>query len=168
MSCAPHFFCDFAIVRFLRDGQSDSDKKRGSEMKILKVMMLAGASAFAASAACAMGHETETPTTAIVTFQLPEGMTEQQARDLYLGSAQTFADMPELTRKYYLFDEETSVGGGVYLWESREAAEALYTPEWRAGLAERLGSMPQVQYFTSPVIIDNATNEIWSAPDAHD
>ena len=137
-------------------------------MRFLKTAMIAGASVLAASSAFADGHETETPTTAIVTFALPDGMTELQARDLFMGSVDTFAEMPGLIRKYYLFDEAGPVGGGVYLWESRSAAEALYTPAWREGLAERLGAMPQVQYFTSPVIVDNVTDEIWSAPDAHD
>jgi hypothetical protein len=31
-------------------------------------------------------------------------------------------------------------GGGVYLWKSRAEAEAVYTPQWQAYIAERYGA----------------------------
>jgi len=43
--------------------------------------------------------------------------------------------MKGLIRKHYVFDAENHIGGGVYLWQSREEAEAAYTPEWRAFIA---------------------------------
>lgn len=46
------------------------------------------------------------------------------------------------------------MGGGVYLWETREAAEALYDDAWRERLAQRYGRPPQVEYFESPVTVD--------------
>jgi len=37
-----------------------------------------------------------------------------------------------------------SGGGGVYLWESREAAEAFYAAGFRAIIRERFGVEPQI------------------------
>ena len=45
--------------------------------------------------------------------------------------------------------------GGVYLWADRKAAEAWFTPEWAAQVKGRTGADPQVNYFNSPVQIDN-------------
>ena len=97
--------------------------------------------------------------TAIVRFALPKSVTSEKAAEMYRGSSLKYHGMPGLIRKYYLYDPETSSGGGVYLWESREAADRVYTAEWKAGLTERYGTPPQIQYFESPVIVDNALPE---------
>ena len=57
-------------------------------------------------------------------------------------------------RKHYLHAEDGSVGGGVYLWESRAAAEAVYDDAWRQRLTERSAAPPTVEYFESPVTVD--------------
>jgi hypothetical protein len=93
--------------------------------------------------------------TAIVRFPLPAGTSAAQAKAAFERSVPAFRNAPGLVRKYYLFGEGP-VGGGVYLWESREAAERLYTAEWRRGLAERYGSEPEILFFETPVIVDNA------------
>lgn len=93
--------------------------------------------------------------TAIVNFQLPADATLEQVTPLFEASVPRYQGAPGLVRKYYLFDPDTRVGGGVYLWESREAADAMYSPEWRASIAERYGLEPDIRYFESPVIVDN-------------
>lgn len=92
--------------------------------------------------------------TAIVKFPLPAGTTVEEARAKFEASAPNYEGLPGLIRKYYLFDEGT--GGGVYLWENREAADKLYTGEWRRTIRERYGADPVVEYFESPVIVDNS------------
>ncbi len=92
--------------------------------------------------------------TAIVNFKLPEGTTREQARELYEASVPRFEGLPGLIRKYYLYGED-GTGGGAYLWESREAAEAVYTGEWRKAIEERYGVAPTIAYFDTDVIVDN-------------
>ena len=91
---------------------------------------------------------------AIVRFPLPDGMSADQVTASFEGSAPSYQGLPGLHRKYYLRSEDGSVGGGVYLWESRQAAEAVYDDAWRARLAERFGTEPQVEYLECPVIVD--------------
>jgi len=50
--------------------------------------------------------------------------------------------------------------GGVYLWQSREDAEKLYTKEWKDFIHEKYGAEPSIVYFHSPVVVDNLTKEI--------
>lgn len=94
--------------------------------------------------------------TAIVRFKLPATVTLADAEKLFQGSAPKYVGLAGLVRKYYLFDAASHTGGGVYLWESRAAAEKVYSPEWRKMIAERYGAEPDIQYFESPVIVDNA------------
>lgn len=97
--------------------------------------------------------------TAIVRFKLPSTVKLENARELYKGSAPKYQNLPGLVRKYYLFDQK-GIGGGVYLWETRSAAERVYTKEWRKTIADRYGAEPEITYYETPVIVDNASNEI--------
>ena len=97
--------------------------------------------------------------TAIVRFNVPKETTLEQATEAYQGSAPKYQGLPGLVRKYYLFGEDGQVGG-VYLWESREQAEAFYNADWRQFIKDRYGAEPQIQYFESPVIVDNAIPEV--------
>ena len=96
--------------------------------------------------------------TAIVRFKLPSTIKLQDAEALYRASMPKYQGLPGLVRKYYLYDEK-GIGGGVYLWESRAAAERVYTKEWRAMIADRYGAEPDITFFETPVIVDNAGRE---------
>ena len=93
--------------------------------------------------------------TALVQFPLTEGTTLEQARDAYEGSAPKYRGLAGLVRKYYLFDAATGIGGGCYLWESREAAESFYDDAWKRYIADRYGEEPKITYFETPVVVDN-------------
>jgi hypothetical protein len=97
--------------------------------------------------------------TAIVQFKLPEGISRAQAAALFNQSAPKYRNLPGLVRKYYLYGED-GAAGGVYLWESRAAAEKVYDAAWRRMLTERYGAAPTVTYFETPVIVDNLTGKI--------
>jgi hypothetical protein len=96
--------------------------------------------------------------TAIVRFPLQPGTRLEDAKRLFEGSAPKYQGAPGLVRKYYLFGAD-GTGGGVYLWESRDAAERMYTDGWKKMIAERYGTPPQITYFETPVIVDNAQGE---------
>jgi hypothetical protein len=93
--------------------------------------------------------------TAIVRFKLPTSIDAAKAAELFHGSASKYQGLDGLVRKYYLFDEQTRTGGGCYLWQSREAAERVYTTEWRQMIAERYGAPPEISFYDTPVIVDN-------------
>ncbi len=97
--------------------------------------------------------------TAIVRFKLPGSIKLAEAEKLFKGSAPKYEGLAGLIRKYYIFDEATHTGGGVYLWENRSAAEKVYDAAWKAMIAERYGAPPEISYFESPVIVDNTLPE---------
>lgn len=108
--------------------------------------------------------------TAIVNFKLPAEIDAKKAADLFKGSAPKYRGMKGLVRKYYLFDEQNRIGGGadeqnrigggVYLWQSRADADAVYTPQWKAYIAERYGAPPDIRYFDTSVVVDNESDKI--------
>lgn len=98
--------------------------------------------------------------TTLVQFNLPKTTTVEEARDLFLGTAPKYREVPGLIRKYYLLSQDGKTAGGVYLWDSRENAQNLYTKEWQQFIFDKYGALPSVTYFESPVIVDNTTGEI--------
>ncbi|MEL6384995.1 MAG: YdhR family protein [Cyanobacteria bacterium J06626_18] len=66
-----------------------------------------------------------------------------------------FSEMSGLLRKYFVISETDASAGGIYLWESRTAAEACFTENFCLIVQERYGSAPEINYFNCPVVIDN-------------
>jgi hypothetical protein len=97
--------------------------------------------------------------TAIVRFKLPPNVKVADAAELFKGSATKYRGLAGLVRKYYLYDE-SGIGGGVYLWESRAAAERVYTAEWKKMIADRYGAEPEINYYDTPVVVDNTIDAI--------
>lgn len=93
--------------------------------------------------------------TAVVRFPFPEVKTEEELIASFESSSALYRDVPGLLRKYYLMSEDRRSGGGVYIFESRADAERVHDEVWRNRLRERMGVEPDVQYFDSPVIVDN-------------
>jgi len=89
--------------------------------------------------------------TAIVRFPMPGASLEATA--LFEGSATRYRDVPGLVRKYYLYSDD-GMAGGVYLWQSREQADALYSEAWRQMIAERYGTAPEIAFYETPVIVE--------------
>ena len=55
------------------------------------------------------------------------------------------------------------MAGGVYLWENRAAADALYTAEWKSMIEDRFGVAPNITFYETPVIVDNTLDGTASA-----
>ena len=98
--------------------------------------------------------------TAIATFRLPRRLTVDEAKAIFRSTAPRYQSQPGLIRKYYVVSEDGMTAGGVYLWRSREDADAMYDDAWRAFVTEKYGAPPQVVYMNSPVVVDNATGQI--------
>jgi len=91
---------------------------------------------------------------AIVRFALPTPMSPAEATAVFEASAPAYQSVPGLRRKHYLLAEDGRTAGGVYLWDSREQADALYDAAWRERLTARYGAPPSVEFFESPVTVD--------------
>jgi hypothetical protein len=94
----------------------------------------------------------------VVQFDLPK-RTEEQAIKGGTGSAPIYRGLARqgLIRKDYLNGETGT--GGVYLWESRKAAEAWFTEARIAELTERFGVRPRLTWYDTHVTVDNLRHE---------
>ncbi len=93
--------------------------------------------------------------TTLVQFALPAPISLTEATKRFELSAPKYLNLPGLVRKYYVRSEDGSSAGGIYLWESRAAAEAVYSGEWRERVEKLYGAKPTITWFDSPVIVDN-------------
>lgn len=97
----------------------------------------------------------------IVIVQFPlDKRTEEQAVAGGTSSAPTYRGLAEkgLIRKDYLNGDTGT--GGVYLWESRAAAEAWFTPERVRMLAEKFGAAPTLTWYDTHLTVDNVKGEV--------
>ena len=94
----------------------------------------------------------------VVQFDLPK-RTEDAAIAGGTGSAPTYRALAThgLIRKDYLNGETGT--GGVYLWESRAAAEVWFTEERIALLTERFGARPRLTWYDTHVTVDNLAGQ---------
>lgn len=100
--------------------------------------------------------------TAIVRFKLPAGTTRAQVAENMQKAAPRFQTVPGLIRKNFLYDEKAGVGGGVYTWENRAAAEKLYAEggAWQQAIVNLYGNKPSVDIYETPVLVDNDQGKI--------
>jgi hypothetical protein len=96
----------------------------------------------------------------IVLFQLPEGMSREDAIAKYRARVPIWQANPDLIHKAFLYDEASRRGGGVYLWKNVEAAKKAHGPAFQDGIQSLFGSKPEFQYFEAPIVIDNGAKEV--------
>jgi len=95
----------------------------------------------------------------IAIVQIPIGKRgKEEAIESGKVSGPKFFGIEGLIRKYYLNGEAGS--GGVYLWESKQAADAWYNEDWWRRMEKSFGVRPTVTYYDSDVTVDNITHEL--------
>jgi Putative mono-oxygenase ydhR len=91
---------------------------------------------------------------AVVNFRLDPPLPVAELATSFVSSASRYQDVPGLHRKHFLMSPGGDLAGGVYIWESRDAAAAMYTDEWADRIAAKYGCRPTVDYYDSPVTVD--------------
>jgi hypothetical protein len=104
--------------------------------------------------------------TTITTYPLPKPMTQAEARRMFLGTAPRYQGVSGLFRKYYYLSDDGKTLGGVYLWNSRAEAEAMFDDDWRTTMRDKYKTDPSVVHFDCTVVVDNLSNEILSNEEA--
>ena len=50
--------------------------------------------------------------------------------------------------------------GGVYLWETREDGETVFTEAWHDRVADTYGSPPDIAWLDCALVLDNRHDEV--------
>lgn len=104
--------------------------------------------------------------TEYVLFQLPAGLTREAVVAGMHEVAPRWQREPELIRKTFVYDPQASQAGAFYLWKNRAAAERAHDQAWRDRIRSTYGSEPQVRFFETPLVVDNALGRLVGPADA--
>jgi Putative mono-oxygenase ydhR len=91
---------------------------------------------------------------AVVRFVISPARPADELAASFAASAPNYAEVDGLHRKHFLLDPSGEMGGGVYLWDSREAAATMYTEAWAHRLEAKFGGRPTVEYFDVPASVE--------------
>lgn len=102
--------------------------------------------------------------TAIVRYRLPAAIGRAECREHFLKIAPSFGAVPGLIRKQFIWSG-TGIAGGVYQWRTEEDARRFYEGPWLAGIRQRYGTDPEIEFFETFAVTDNPGG-IVSVPDS--
>tara|TARA_B100001123_G_C14614219_1_gene751078 strand:- start:109 stop:426 length:318 start_codon:yes stop_codon:yes gene_type:complete len=98
--------------------------------------------------------------TVIVNFKLPDGMIREEIISKFEQSTQKWRDNSDLISKNYLIDLDRGIAGGVFLWNQKIHAEIWLGAEFRKMIKEKYGAEPTLQFFETPIVVDNIAGDI--------
>ena len=75
-----------------------------------------------------------------------------------LDSSRIYRDVKGLLSKHYLNGE--AGGGGVYMFDTRENAEAWFNDNWPDWMESRFGVRPTLTLYDCHVVVDNEAGEV--------
>ncbi|SFH61938.1 hypothetical protein [Albimonas pacifica] len=75
-----------------------------------------------------------------------------------LASAPIYREVKGLISKHYLNGE--AGGGGVYMFDTAENAQAWFNDEWPAWMESRFGTRPTLTIYDCHVVVDNVAGEV--------
>lgn len=98
--------------------------------------------------------------TEIVFFDLPKNITRDQVMQKYQQTSEKWAKNTDLIQKFYFFDDQKKIGGGVYIWKSEQAARQWHGEPYKQTIQSLYGSSPRIMILDTLIHIDNTTGKI--------
>jgi hypothetical protein len=93
--------------------------------------------------------------TVFVKFPLSPFQSREAIAADFNNLSEMFYAIPGLLRKYFILAEDGAYAGGVYLWETRAAAEAFHSENFQLIIQERYGAIPEITFCECPIVVDN-------------
>lgn len=120
----------------------------------MKPMLMAALAALAMTTGPAFAQSREGLVTVVVAIPTPPSVDRAKVEAGIKASVPRYQKMPGLLKKYFTIGEGSF--GGVYLFETRAAAQAAFSDAWKAQVLTTYGAPPSVTYFDVPLVLDNA------------
>ena len=98
--------------------------------------------------------------TEYVLFKLPSGISREDVVKGMHEVAPRWQRETGLIRKTFIYDAQAGQAGAFYLWHRRADAERAHDEAWRQRIRTSYGSEPVVQYFETPLVVDNALGQL--------
>ena len=90
-------------------------------------------------------------------------MSAAEYKSRMLQTVPRYRETPGLLRKNYLYDGERRLGGGVYVFDSQEHAQACFSEEFIKRVSAAYGK-PEIHFFETPILIDNQAKTVSELP----
>lgn len=95
--------------------------------------------------------------TVLVKYELPEARPREAMMEGFKAAEPMFRSAPKLIRKYFCYDEAAHTGHSVYLWESKEAAQAFFNDKFIEQFRAKFGATPELLMLDTLMVVDNAS-----------
>ena len=99
--------------------------------------------------------------TVLVKFKISDELNLKTLKEKFIETSVLYVDVAGLLRKNYIADIEKGFAGGVYTFSTIENAKEWFSEDRIKWITERY-SKPEIEYYESPVIVDNEKNKIIS------
>lgn len=99
----------------------------------------------------------------LVTFEMPEGFTDEDLVADARGVVAKWQANPDLIRKHFVKNAEGQVAG-IYIWPDKDAAQRAHNPDWIVKFRERTGTEPTFTYYDLFMVIDNEAGTVSEFP----
>jgi len=96
--------------------------------------------------------------TVITRFAVPTTINASQMQAGFTQVAPVFRNVPGLVRKHFLLSPDGRTAGGVYLWEEEEAARSFMQQRVAPMIRDKFKVEPTIEFYHSPVIVENSTD----------
>ena len=97
--------------------------------------------------------------TATVRYKLPPHIDPEACREHFHKIASGFQQVKGLISKHFIWSQ-SGWAGGVYQWNTLDDAKAFYSGPWLAGIVERYGMPPHIEYYEVFALTDNARGKV--------
>lgn len=99
--------------------------------------------------------------TVIVKYKTSKSYSREEISAMMRHGVETmFKGMPHLYNKQFCFDVKSNEGLSVYLWDSRESAEAFFSDQFLESFKQSMGATPTVEYYDTILTVDNRAGDI--------
>lgn len=86
----------------------------------------------------------------LVRVATPPGVTRERLEAEFQQSAPRYQSIPGLSRKWFIVTQDNRFGG-VYLWQSRAAADAFFTDAYQERVKRTYGVNADIRFFEAPL-----------------
>jgi len=121
--------------------------------QIFRTLAIAGVAAVLIGTSASAETAAPTTVTVVVAIPTPAGLSRAAVEQGIQKAIPTYRTVPGLLRKYFTVGDHDF--GGVYLFNSRAAADAWFNEAWSKRVVATYGAPASVTYYDVPVVLDN-------------
>lgn len=98
--------------------------------------------------------------TVFVTYKIDRDFDREKLIEMFSAASPMFQNATGLVRKYFCHEPDISTGKSVYLFDSRDSADAFFSEGFLQQMETIFGNRPEALHLDTLMIIDNALGTV--------